>query len=488
MRCVIAGLAAVFCLVRFVPAADDDYFHRQELIVDGVLLTCLAGDYNGDGRTDVALLTADNTGQRFLQSYVQREGDRFPPGPVLSIKLSPTVNFVQAIDLTGDGFPELAVMDHDGIWYFEHDDYQFSSQPKRLIEAQTILVGAVEDRIFRQDFILPVNGRLMAIIPISGGFSIWSKKSGRFEKIDDIDAVHVIKRDERPVKLFGGIQPNGFELLFPKVKVHDGNGDGLDDLYFLWDDRLIRLGQNEKGEFPPARIHSHIFDRRSDDVLIQSELVDLSGDGRLDLIASRSVGGIADSHTDVSFYRSTPTGSFDAVADFTVTLADACGNLMVGDFDRTGGQELVVPAMELGIMSAVKMMISKKTDMHLLFYPIDANGRPAENPTVHKKFPCRLNFDTADPTSDIRVNWDGDYDGDGHPDLILADGNGQLMFYSGHADDYLDDKASLVIDLESPDEIIPVDLNGDDKSDLMVLHKRIANRTKLTLLITSRIR
>jgi hypothetical protein len=160
---------------------------------------------------------------------------------------------------------------------------------------------------------------------------------------------------------------------------------------------------------------------------------------------------------------------------------------MLGNFDHTGGLELVVPAIELGILSTVKKMITKKTDFHLLIYLLDNGGRPAKEPTVRKKISCHLNFEKADPISDIRLDWSGDYDGDGIYDLALADGGGQLMFYRGSADEYLESRANLVLDIPNPDEIRPAQLNVDGRSDLIIIHQPGENITRLTLLVSNRI-
>jgi hypothetical protein len=216
-------------------------------------------------------------------------------------------------------------------------------------------------------------------------------------------------------------------------------------------------------------------------------LVDYNLDGRLDVVCSRSLGGISGALTEVNFFHSTHLRRRDRTESYSISLTDACGNLIVGDFNNNGSPELIVPAIELGIMSTVKKMITKKTDFHILIYPIDNLGRPAREPEIRKKVSCRLDFESADPTSSIRINWSGDYDGDGLPDLVVADGGGQLLFLRGNVDEYLEDKAELVLDLLNPSQIRPVHLNNDGCHDLVIIHKPEEGITRLTLLVTNRI-
>jgi hypothetical protein len=219
----------------------------------------------------------------------------------------------------------------------------------------------------------------------------------------------------------------------------------------------------------------------------QSQLVDYDRDGRLDLICCRSDGGISGAQTDITFFNAADILLGRRVEGHRITLTDACGNLIVGDFNNDGNPELAVPAVELGILSTVQKMITKKTDVHVLIYPIDNHGQPSKEPTVRRELSCRLDFEQADPTADIRLNWAGDYDGDGLADLVVADGGGQLMFYRGLAREYIESKASLVLDMPSPNQIRPTQLNNDGRDDLVIIHKPARGTTRLTLLVTNRI-
>ena len=243
---------------------------------------------------------------------------------------------------------------------------------------------------------------------------------------------------------------------------------------------------NKKGRFAPAAAGTYRFQNHSDGNLCQAQMIDYDSDGRLDLVCSRSEGGISGAQTYIDFYGADRITANDHTGSHQVTLTDACGNLLIENVDRRGGLELVVPAIELGIISTVKKLVSKKTDCHLLIYPIDNLGRPSREPAVRRKVTCRLNFEQADPTSGFMINWSGDYDGDGLLDMAMTDGGGQLMFYRGSAEDYLESKANLVLDVPNPDRIRPVNLNGDGRSDMIVIHKPGGGGTRLTLLVTSR--
>jgi len=487
---IILSILMLYFSVSLLYAAGDDFFLRQEIDVSGQVLGSLVDDFNGDGLPDLILVAEDADGRRTVRTYIQREHGRFPPTAAQIFEVAPSANMIQALDINGDGKKELFLTEGDGLREFDFNGDKFNVQGKSVVNIPTLFAAGIEGGLVEQNCIQTVSGRPVAFIPVSVGFSLWAYSDGKFSNIGMLNFSHLFSAIDRPVKLFGGSRRNLqglFQVCIPNVVISDSNGDDLDDVYLVWPDRVAIITQDSQNGFNGQDDLLFRFQAHTDGNLCQSRLVDYDGDGRLDIVCSHSAGGISGAQTDINFYHSTQIRRLDHTESYSVSLTDACGNLMIDDFDRSGRPELVVPAIELGIMSTVKKMITKKTDFHILIYPIDNLGRPAHEPKVRKKISCRLDFENADPTANIRINWSGDYDGDGLPDLIVADGGGQLMFYRGTADDYLEDKAVLVIDLDNPDEIMPTRLNNDAGTDLVIIHKPAGGITRLTLLVTSRI-
>jgi len=473
-----------------VRAADDDFFIRQQIDVRGVILGTREADFNGDGMIDLAVFAADAAGNRVLSAYIQREAGRFPPSPSQTLTLSPSANVVQCRDLDGDGAAELYVIDRDGLWRYRFQNDRFNEESDHIITAPTIFSGGMENGLLPERCFRAISGKPAVFLPDYTGFSVWTYADGRFSKLVELPASLRCEVESRPVKLFGDFSPSQasrFVVSIPDVVIHDGNGDGRDDIYLIWPDRLMMFMQNDQGKYNPERKVQFRFQDAEDGSMLQAQLLDYDRDGRLDVICSRSDGGISGAHTEITFYNAADILLGRRIEGHRVTLTDACGNLVAGDFDNDGTPELVVPAVELGILSTVQKMITKKTDLHVLIYPIDSHGQPSKEPTVRREISCRLDFEQADPTADIRLNWSGDYDGDGLEDLVVADGGGQLMFYRGLARDYLENKASLVLDMQSPTDIRSAQLNNDGRDDLVIIHRPVQGTTRLTLLVTNRI-
>ena len=474
----------------FVRAADDDFFLRQQIDVPGVIIGSRAADFNGDGMIDIGLFVSDSIGRRLFYSYIQREGGRFPPTAGQTITLSNSADVVQFLDLDADRATELLVMDRDGLWRYRFADGRFSDKAEPLAAKPTTFLSGIENGLLPQNCVHTISGRPVAFLPVANGYSLWEYAQGKFTEIGELSAPQRSYLSERPIKLFGDHAPaqsGQYIITCPEIVIGDGNGDSLDDVYMIWPDRLALFTQNDKRPLTFANPVSFSFQDVSEGNLCQSRLVDYDRDGRLDVVCSRSLGGISGAHTEIAFVSAADIARGRRLQTYSVTLTDACGNLIVDDIDGNGRPELVVPAIELGILSTVQKMITKKTDLHVLVYPIDSLGRPSEDPTIRRKISCRLDFGFADPAAEIRVNWSGDYDGDGLADLVIADGGGQLLFYRGMANDFVEDKASLVVDMPGPYDIRPVHLNNDGRHDLMITHRPVSGRSRMTVLVTNRI-
>ncbi len=487
---VFTAAIVVIVLSGVLYGAGDDFFLEQHIDVSGTILGTREADFDGDGRIDIVLLVSEPSGRRTLRSYIQRESGRFPPTAGQILEISSSANMVQCLDLDGNGRMELYYIDGQGMGIYVHDGEEFAESPKSAITVPTIFIAGIEGGLLFQPCIQTLSGRPVAFIPVSSGYSLWEYAAGKFNNIGTLSVPHLLVSSERPVKLFSASSHNRqewFQVNIPAVVISDLNGDDRDDIYLIWSERIAILPQMENGRFDNQSGVNFRFQDTKDGNLCQSRLVDYDRDGRLDVVCSRSGGGISGAQTDINFFHSTQIRRQDRTGSYTVSLTDVCGNLMIDDFDGNGSPELVVPAVELGIMTTVKKMVTKKTDFHILVYPIDNLGRPANEPKVRKKISCRLDFENADPTALIRINWTGDYDGDGRSDLVVADGGGQLMFYRGIAEDYLENKANLVLDIDNPDVIRPVQLNNDGRSDLIIVHKQVEGIMRLTLLVTNRI-
>lgn len=482
--CLIA-LIVVVASIHLSHAADDDIFIQQEITVSGEILACRYADFNGDSLTDLALVVMESTGDRTLNIYLQRTSRRFPPTVSQRIVVSPTVNMIQTLDIDNDGKTEIFIVDRDGVWRYRFEGEVFNDEGRHVISKQTLFAAGIQGPIFNEKFLFDVGGTISAFVPVADGFELYAYREGKFLPNSLIPFDHYMMRQEAPVKSFVN-RPTVFAMVLPEIRISDYNRDDLADVYLLWPTKLEIFPQNMQGRYNRESRLEFEFGKYSRDNLCQSLLVDFDRDGLLDLICCHSIGGLSDARTEIRFFGASQILNNDRIERQTINLTDICGNMLVDNFDGSGSLELVLPAIELGILTTVKNMISKKADFHFLVYPIDNLGRPSKEPLHRRKVTCPLDFEHADPTGDFLFNWKGDYNNDGMLDLVTSDGN-QLMFYLGNAEDYIEKKAGLVLDIADVDVLISAQLNNDGNSDLIVIHEPATGSQKITLLVTNRI-
>lgn len=481
----ILALAFYVCLAITASAADDHFFQRQQLDVTGTVLDYRQGDFNGDKLTDLALLVTEPSGRQMIGVFLQREAGRFSPNAITTMELPRTAGMIQCFDVNGDNKAEILTVDHDGLQEYSYNGKAIIPSNKLTLTEPTIFSGGTGGIILSQAFIQTLSGQVIAFLPVDNGFSLWTYKSGKCSAAGQINFPHVVYREVRPIKLLGAAH-GGLTTILPDIVIGDANGDKRDDIYLVWPDRLAIFEQSPSGQIGSEAAVALHFQEMSDEAFCQSQLIDFDLDKRLDLIGYRSIGGISGASTEISLINADSFRSGNKDPGGHITLTDACGNVIIGNLDGSGGMELAVPTIELGVMSMVKVLLSKRVDFHLLIYPLDSLGRPSKDPTIRRKVSCQLDFAKADPTSGIRLNWTGDYDGDSRPDLAFADGTGQLLFFRGIPNEYVESKASLILDAPNIDQIRATQLNNDGRSDLILIHRPVNGLTRVTLLVTSR--
>jgi hypothetical protein len=266
-----------------------------------------------------------------------------------------------------------------------------------------------------------------------------------------------------------------------EISVADGNLDGRNDLYFLWDRKLCCFFQDADGSFtssPDIEIDFYPFNAQG---FCQSRLTDFNGDDRPDVIVSYTYGGIANTETRVNCYLADTNGQINPQPHKTITLSDSHCNMLIGDFNGNGNKDIALPTLELGSLAAIQMLLMKKTNLHMLIYPI-TDGSPADEPYRRVKYPFYFDFNNPQPTSGIAVEWSADFNGDRLVDMAFSDGNNRVKLFFGESDDYLPDKSDLEISLDRVSTLFPIHLNNGGMSDLIVDHNLSGSYDRITVL------
>jgi len=468
-------------------AADQDLFDVYSLEVEGNIYDFVSGNFDDDGLTDLAIIYSplENPSGRYVGLYLQKGTDGFRPRADYLEPLPPSAVQIDIGDIDGDQMDEIVIIDAEGVSYIDYGAGTGLSRPIRLINQNTVFAMPAFFGIVAEPFVSDIvanNTGPEIIVPVSDGFVLYGQNDNTgYKELARLDAGVYCRNDRLGIRNFSGKRNTSVTMELPRLNVLDGNGDNRRDIYLLWHQKVCVFFQNEAGGFSKSPDAAVSFFADKPGGFLQSRLVDCNGDKRPDIAVSLTAGGITNTETTLRYYLADNSGIIRNTQSREVNLSDSHCNLMITDFNGDNIPEVVVPAIEMGAIAASKMFLLKKTDLHLLIYPM-LNGLPAAEPDKRIEYEFRFDFEHPNPTGEISINWDADYNHDTLRDAVFSDGNGRLLFFWGNTKDYLSRRPDLEIPLDHPATVYPLHLNRGTLSDLVVEHNLTGRFDRLTIL------
>jgi hypothetical protein len=388
-----------------------------------------AGDLNGDGRKDLVVTSYDTDGGHVFV-YLQQPDGTFGPATYQmdNVGISPTD--LALVDLGGGNGPDIVVTDqHTGEILVLENASVAPFQTQLVFRAGTGLSGVVQEDALEME-------SPDAPIALAAG---------------------MFARDAAPglVVLNGG--SHSFDLL---------EGDGLGGLFNPTTSLTWRAGSDPRavvtGDFNGDGIPDlAVLDRASDQVLVylgdgQGGFVPLGGTGPDGLPRGCNAGNAPDS-----------------LAAFDVN-GDGHPDLIVGN---TNGDILVLLGNGDGTFQPYQ-----RTDRHVALAVMNANsGNPPEFALADQSRDLVTLVSSQPGPSFDQGRQDGvlspnavklaDLNGDGIPDLIVANGGGNdILVYPGLADGMFGPARNFFAGTD-PVSVTVADLNGDGLPDLVVANQ-----------------
>jgi hypothetical protein len=270
----------------------------------------VAGDFNSDGRPDLAVAISGHGSAGTVSVLLGNGGGTFQPA--VSYAAGTNLGQMAVGDLNGDGKPDLAMADGNGITLLlGNGDGTFQPQINYMLEEYAGVAGlAMGD--FNADGILDLavaNSGCGSGFPCYGVLILMGNGDGTFQS---------------PVTYATGTnQPQ-------ELAVGDFNGDGKPDLAAVGDGGVSILLGNGDGMFQPAVTYYGIS-------CMGIAVGDLNGDGKPDLACTNSQIWILLGNGDGTFF-SQPVGFVGG--DYT---SSSGSSLAVADFNQDGKLDLAFP-------------------------------------------------------------------------------------------------------------------------------------------------
>jgi hypothetical protein len=217
----------------------------------------------------------------------------------------------------------------------------------------------------------------------------------------------------------------------PRLSVGDVDGDHRMDVLAASRHELRVFEQDEDGNFAseptrtlyPARISEQDYVRGSG--LLRADGGDVDGDGRMDLVISHTSGGLTEAVARASVHRNR-RGAWDLEsADQTLPPLEGFGTSELIDVDGDGRLDLLRFRIPLSVLELVELLVTRAADVEMILHRSDGEGGFSEKPWVTRKLQIPWSFDTFRPTGFVPTLY-ADLNGDGHRDLLTSGGGKAL--------------------------------------------------------------
>jgi hypothetical protein len=204
------------------------------------------------------------------------------------------------------------------------------------------------------------------------------------------------------------------------------------------------------------------------------ELVrDFDGDGVLDLLTERSISeGVFDRRSEYHLYLGRRDGDslrYAEEPDGSIASDGVQFDPLVVDVDGDGRLDLATPSTKLGLARVVGALFSGRIGVDLDVYRMREGGRYPESSDYRTRF--KVEFDLTTGLMRYPAVAIADVDGDGRAELLVQDGPEALRVLPGRADEGLfgDDGRVLSMPLPRNGQMVEArDLDGDGRADLLV--------------------
>ena len=263
---------------------------------------------------------------------------------------------------------------------------------------------------------------------------------------------------------------------WPTMATGDDDGDGRTDLYAAnrFELLVFRGGAGGLPTQPSVRRAFRPFSEEEERRRVASTLLvfptDLDADGRTDLVVHRMVGSLMRSHAVTSAYRNAGAGP-DPQSEPWTRLESRGGTAAIEllDIDGDGRVELLEGHIPFGVLQAIRMLTFGRleTRLRVLALPEQAGDPPRETFATEVTFP--FDFDTSRVLG-VLPHTETDWNADGFRDLCWSDGSGELTFRLGEArpkgPGY--GRAAEQGGLEVSGELVAADLDADGLPDFAI--------------------
>jgi hypothetical protein len=486
----VALLGAILLPPILLLAQPKVKFDTRRLLSDKLVNYILAEDLSGDGLPDITVQSGKD-----LMFFWQRKNNTFPSRPDMKIRL-PDNTFLWCLGKIGQkDRPSIVLMTSRGICAYKPSKDRVHERPEELIICSNILDGRCSSPPIYWDFMPDLNGDGLSdpfLLDKDGILLFVQDKQGNFTLNQKLEVAINSRVETTKFPHESSHQVIGVPVLaFGKV-----NDDDRPDILIYEDDQLRFFYQGEDGRFKSKEALVYQVEgkkkkrKRFFNFEIPPILKDIDGDGTIDLAL------IYPSRGRIQIYY-TKGGRCDLRSpDDIKDTKEWAPAFWLKDFNQDGRQDLVIASVQrLGVIGAVQMFMAKKVNLHLSIFPSKEDGRMVKEPSQVLSFTVPYVVSATRESGKFSLtfnpNFDGDFNGDGLKDLLIAVKEEELIIYYGDKEKILNSTPGSTIRITPPQGTAHTDswvydLNKDGRSDIILRCTNLSTQRSSVILLLSK--
>jgi hypothetical protein len=457
-------------------------FETYDLRVNGTVIAAIPADLRSLQRRDLVVISRAGTFPeevRWVSVFWQQEGGRFKPHPDLVWQMDPEATVIDVGSLgTEQGHKSIVYLTGSAVRAY-HLTGTAPPAPTTLLKVPTMTVSPEPSDLPSLRLIgdwkgtgrpwlgIPQFGRLM-LYPIGPAGPHGSGEAVTFHQ---------------PTLLFGAsrehrlLRDYSLQLIYrlPQFFVRDFNGDARADLIAAWQDHLSVHLQDDAGRFPQEPSQTFHFNVRTEQeskrrsVFVSPLIEDLDGDGGADLVLSKMTGRLTDRRIVTSVHLNR-AGSLSSRPDVRIEHEGLAATLFAEDLNQDGKRDLIVPLVRLGVKNVIRNLLSNRAEVSLLAHLYRESGVYYNAPDWTRNFTYQIDLSDGIALQGVWPRIDGDFDGDGKPDLLVAGDDEIVVYLAAQGALFAPGPAARVAIKTSP-HLILADLTANRRSDIVTWYE-----------------
>lgn len=447
-------------------------------------------DLDQDGLWEAIVTHQGNIGEtplRHLSLWFQRPDIGFPFHPDQTITLPRDAAALSIGDYAAEKGAEILYFTGDGVWYLPLDGRKLSLTPRRLLILPTFFDFAQDDSATWWSFAQDVDGDGHAdlVVPTPDAYKLFFQtEPGVFGRVLTFRPRAVRKADRDVAGPLKGYLT--FKKSLPRMLVKDFDGANGADLICQVEGQFQFFLQDLEHDFPPQPngefpLSFWKLERKKNSVETSTMLFeDLEGNGSLDMVVSYTEGeiGLFESiSTRILVYMGQFGEPYLPKPQQQIHIRGISIAPMLSDVNGDGKLDLIVSSFRTDLMQGLRKALLDNFTITYYVYHFDSKaGKFSETPDIDQDVVVDSKMVEKGKGTPL-ARFDGDFDGDGRKDMLLArevgDDQCELLVRRGQKavgilGQPFEKNEYIKRRIEPPRGIVLAELNGDGRTDYIL--------------------